>query len=861
MRRQITTYWVWAEVALLAAGNALAATVSPLYSRGYTVIPEPQRVTLRGSDFRFGDGWQLELGRSVPPDDVAVESLKQGLESRFHLSLSRQGRGGARVVRLAITRDSVTIGEAADGDKASLAEQAYKIALSSGGVSITANAAPGLFYGVQTLLQLIKRQQGALWLPEGEIVDWPDLELRTIYWDDAHHLDHLDVLKSAIRQAAFFKINGFSLKLEGHFQYKSAPAMVEPYALAPAELQELTDYAARYHVQLIPYLDGPAHIAFILKHPEYAKLREFPESNYELCVTNPESYKLLFGMYDDLLEANKGSKYFVLSTDEPYYVGMADNAQCREAARAKELGSVGKLLAEFVTKTAGYLHERGRRVIFWGEYPLKPEDIASLPNYLVNGEIYGPAFDPVFKAHGIRQMVYVSTEGEERLFPNYYALPPSEGLHPNFGASWGVPSSGRVPEMFDYISFPPARTQADLMGVFVAGWADAGLHPETFWLGYATGPAAGWHPASPGPRETMSAFYPLFYGPGATDMGRVYQLMSWQAQFWTDSWETVASSARKPIFGNSNRIFTPRRPESDQTLPLPALPAPGYLTLGYDWTQDNAKRLELASKFRVQNDELLDLLYMNLRRVQFNHYNLEVFTDIAKLCRQNLLLLQNLGRMDGFLKSAQAAATHVDSARAVAELDHALDLAEEIREQRNSALHDATETWYKSWFPRVAEANGRRFLHELDDVKDHVPDRTVDMSYLVYRELLLPLGEWVDKVQAVRNQYAQANNLPARNEKFDWQDTTTLVSHEEVSEEEQESIVSWRLVGDLESASSPRTRRDLQSCREFVLLPEQPSRYLRVGRQGNLRRGRPAPASHPKGQAAPAAGVLNPNPH
>src|SRR5207245_9261059 len=140
------------------------------------------------------------------------------------------------------------------------------------------------------------------------------------------------------------------------FQYQHARPIVEPYALTPAELQELTDYALKYHVQLIPYLDAPAHIAFILKHPEYASLREFPESNYEACVTNPETYKLYSGMFDDLLEATRGGRYFVLSTDEPYYVGLAKNSQCNEADRAKELGSAGKLLAEFVSKTATTLH-------------------------------------------------------------------------------------------------------------------------------------------------------------------------------------------------------------------------------------------------------------------------------------------------------------------------------------------------------------------------------------------------------------------------------------------------------------------------------------------------------------------------
>src|SRR5207302_1262059 len=294
---------------------------------GYAVLPVPQKVTLTGKNFPLNSGWQLDMEDSVNGQDFAVESLKEGLATSFHLSLTamRSARSQSGVIRMALKANSVSIGEAKDGDKSALAEQAYRLSLSPKTVTIAANAAPGLFYGVETLLQLIRRRQEGLWLPAGDILDWPDLELRTIYWDDAHHLERLDVLKQVVRQAAFFKINGFAIKLEGHFQYKSAPALVEPYALTPSELQELTDFALHYHVQLIPYLDAPGHVSFILKHPEYAALRAFADSNYEFCVTNPQTYKLLFGLYDDLLEATKGSRYFILSTDEPYYVGMASS--------------------------------------------------------------------------------------------------------------------------------------------------------------------------------------------------------------------------------------------------------------------------------------------------------------------------------------------------------------------------------------------------------------------------------------------------------------------------------------------------------------------------------------------------------
>ncbi|MDQ2900052.1 MAG: beta-N-acetylhexosaminidase [Acidobacteriota bacterium] len=750
--------WFFLATLLTASLNA----GSPLLSRGYTAIPEPRQVRLGDSDFSFGPRWRLSVGTGVRDGDIAVAALREGLAERFHTALrakTMQATGAGPVLRLSIAPNSVAIGAAVDGDKDALAAQAYRLQLSQARISIAANAPAGLFYGVETLIQLLAPRDGELWLPEGEIVDWPDLRLRQIYWDDAHHLESMAELKRAVRQAAFYKINGFAIKLEGHFQFRSAPALVEPQALSPAQYQELTDYGLRYHIQVIPYLDGPGHIAFILKHPEYAKLREYPESNYELCLVNPDSYKLLFGMFDDLIAANRGVKYFYLSTDEAYYVGLANNPQCREQAAAEKLGSVGKLLAEFVTKAAGHLRDRGREVIFWGEYPLKAEDLPSLPTYVINGEV-DRAFDRRYRELGIRQMIYTSTEGEEKLFPQYFALPASKLLHVQRAGP------GRVVEAFEKIANDTSRKDSDLIGALVAGWADMGLHPETFWLGYATATSASWNPSAD-PRELMSSFYPLFFGPSTIRIDRVYQLLSEQAQFWSDSWETVPSTARKPIFGNSYAVFNPPHPAKDQTLPLPPLPSVADLRLPSDWERGNARRMELAAEFRSANDELGGLVLENLRRATRNRYTLDVFNAITALCRQNLDLLGALSQINADLV---AASTSKEPKAAVAHLDRALDSAAQIRLERNRVLREATAAWYKSWLPRVSEANGRRFLHEVDDVKDHLPDRTVDMSYLVYRELQLPMQAWADELAGIRNRYAESHGLPRREFRFSWAD-------------------------------------------------------------------------------------------
>jgi len=748
-------------LAILSSAAAPAATPTTLAASDLCLLPRPQRLDIAGPAFRVSNAWSIGIGPGVNADSSALEALKEGFESRHGVRVSagtNAGQGGPAIV-LSIQPGAVEIGAAQDRDRAALAAQAYRITLNEKEVRIVANTDAGLFYGVETLVQLATHRNGETWLPAGEIVDWPDLQLREIYWDDAHHLDRLDAMKHAIRQAAFFKINGFVLKLEGHFQFKSAPAVVEPYALSPAEYQELTDYALRYHVQLIPYLDTPAHIAFILKHPEYASFRAFPDSNYELSTVNPDAVKVIEGMCQDLIDANKGVDYFYLSTDEPYYLGKSDGSPFGEAGRMKELGSPGKLLAEFLDKTAGYLHDRGRTVVFWGEYPLKPADVASLPAFLVNGETNEPDFDAAFKARGIRQLIYTSTEGEERLFPNYALAQAERLLH--------APEKRRerVAEAIAAVQSDAARQKGDLMGLLVAGWADMGLHPETFWLGYATIASAGWDPAAANAGQDTLAFYRLFYGTSAPRMDRIYELMSRQAQFWDDSWDGKASTARKGIWGNSSSIFRPRHPAHDQTLPLPPVPAAD--DLAFDPVKPNERRSQLVAQYAAENEELAGLLAAAADRAERNRYNIEVMRSIAGLCRQNLDMLRGMDQIGLRLAEAHAA-SDARPAAAVAALDAGLDSVGQMRRARDAALRAATQTWYKSWQPRVAEANGRTFLHELDDVKDHLPDRTVGMEYLVYRELQLPLGEWASKVLAARNQYAKAHGLAERSEAVEW---------------------------------------------------------------------------------------------
>ena len=81
----------------------------------------------------------------------------------------------------------------------------------------------------------------------------------------------------------------------------------------------------------------------------------------------------------------------------------------------------------------------------------------------------------------------------------------------------------------------------------------------------------------------------------------------------------------------------------------------------------------------------------------------------------------------------------------------------------------------------MREANGRKAARSPQDFVETEPSAKsrraqVGLIYLLDREFSLPLGQWFADVQGVRNRYATAHRLPAREETFDWQDAETLQS-------------------------------------------------------------------------------------
>jgi len=715
--------------------------VSDLRARRHVVVPTPRQVELDGgkTDASFLD-WNLTL-TNVDKDDTTVQMLAAVFSAEFAMGLGLDDKfeddsdGPVPELGLAIRPGAVDTGTEDGRD-----EQAYRLDITPAAVALVANARPGLFYGALTLLQLLDGKDGSL--PTGRIVDWPEYELRCIHWDTKHHQDRMETIKRFLNQAAEFKINAILFELEDKFAYPSHPIIGAPGAFTTEEMQEIVDYALERHIQIIPDVQSPAHLCYVLKHEEFAHLR-CDGSNYQSCMDEPEVRKLLFDMYDDVCAATKGTKYFHVSTDEVYYAGICEKFRKPYNPENRSLTWV-----DYVNAAHKHITEKwGRQVIVWAEFPLLPEHVKLLPPDLLNG-IGGrkPAMVAEENKRGMRQFAYVSMQGSELLCPNNFAWVNSEGQL----------QQGRIDDAVDYIASGKER-MPNAIGMISAAWDDSGLHNETFWLGWAMTTQAAWMPGL-AVEEAAASFFDIFYG-GADDMAEVYRDLQLGARFYEGSMERLPSKVRGPGYGYSDRKQPVER--RDRTLVPPPLTNVGNLAFEPAFRKRYAAALAQAPHELLRNDRLLLRLQANLSLVERNAYNLEVFISLARLQRQFIRTLLGLASAEGLLEKASQADGAGDYDRAVNLLVDARGAVNGLVDGMNTTYEHVKAVWEKSRFEKGRSVDGRDFVHIMDDVKDHPADRRPDLSYLIEWFELMDLPGWLDGLQNVIDSYAAAHKTEA----------------------------------------------------------------------------------------------------
>ena len=263
------------------------------------------------------------------------------------------------------------------GDDAALGEEGYRLDVTPALVTITANRPAGLFYGVQTMRQLLPpsiEHPGALnrnlRIPAGVVVDAPRFAWRGSMIDVARHFLPIEELRRHVDRMALYKLNRLHLHLSDdqgwRIEIKSWPNLTAVGGSTQVgggaggfytqeQFAELARYAAERFVTIVPEIDMPGHTNAALASyaglscdgvtpPLYTGTRVGFST---LCVTSDSTYRFVSDVVREI-SALLPSPWFHIGGDE---VEKLTHDEYRA----------------FIERVQGIVRTHGRQMIGWGE--------------------------------------------------------------------------------------------------------------------------------------------------------------------------------------------------------------------------------------------------------------------------------------------------------------------------------------------------------------------------------------------------------------------------------------------------------------------------------------------------------------
>lgn len=309
-------------------------------------------------------------------------------------------------------------------------QQGYALEADKQRVIISARTAQGLFYGAQTLRQLIqpscrterpcKSQFFAI--PAVRIRDWPAMQWRGVHDDISRGpVPNMDFIKQQIRTEAEYKLNMHSLYIEHVFDYAENPLIgPEEGSLSPAQIKELVEYGKKYYVTILPEQQAFGHLHHVLKWEEYQDIAETPHGHV-LTPTNPKTYDFIKQLYSEIVPLFP-APFFHIGADETFELGQG---------RTKDLAAqegLGKVYLDHLQKVEAIMQPYHKRLMFWGDIARRyPDLLSTMPKDMIAVPWdYAPRtnFDSylqVFKNAGLDTFVSPGANNWNQIWPNFDA--------------------------------------------------------------------------------------------------------------------------------------------------------------------------------------------------------------------------------------------------------------------------------------------------------------------------------------------------------------------------------------------------------------------------------------------------------
>ena len=278
--------------------------------------------------------------------------------------------------------------------------ESYTLSVTPQQILIRATSGAGLFYGVQTLLQLAQPSgAGSYSIASVEIEDTPRFAYRGLMLDVSRHFSTKEFIKKQIDALAYYKINRLHLHLTDaagwRLEIKKYPLLTEFAAWrtdptwkqwwnggrkyvrfdAPGayggyytqdDIREILEYARQHYITVIPEIEMPSHSEEVLAaYPQLSCSGE-PYKNSDFCVGNEETFTFLENVLTEVMELFP-SEYIHIGGDEAGKSAWKTCPKCQKRMKDEHLANVDELQSYLIHRIEKFLNNHGRHLLGWDE--------------------------------------------------------------------------------------------------------------------------------------------------------------------------------------------------------------------------------------------------------------------------------------------------------------------------------------------------------------------------------------------------------------------------------------------------------------------------------------------------------------
>lgn len=370
------------------------------------IIPEP--VSVRQIQGTFI--WDKDVHVSVSGDDpdllrtVASFLDHINIVGGTHIVLGKKTAASKKAFSLSLNRIKDT----------GVGDEGYRLLVNKNMMELTANKPAGIFYGLQTLMQLLPPEAAgnqyagtSFNIPCVSITDYPRFGWRGLMLDVSRHFFTKEEVERYIDEMVKYKYNVFHWHLSDdqgwRIEIKSLPELTRSAAYRvkrtgkwgdfegprPGEkadyggfytqddIREIVRYAQERFVTILPEIDVPAHsLALISAYPGLSCTQQpypvnggwnfYKKQDNVLCIGNDSVYQVLDKIFTEVARLFPG-QYIHVGGDEAYKGFWERCPKCQKLMHDEHLGGVDELQSYFVKRMENMLLSKGKKLIGWDE--------------------------------------------------------------------------------------------------------------------------------------------------------------------------------------------------------------------------------------------------------------------------------------------------------------------------------------------------------------------------------------------------------------------------------------------------------------------------------------------------------------